>query len=154
MFGVDAKMDEICGLFQGKWLQKSLPIDLHWIRNNWYMHFSPKILKFLQGAIGSESFTRWLIRCKQAREKAREGESERVIKGKSEQVYHSLSHVSLSLCHNWFSQSHHSPTLLSRSHLSPTLLSWSHLSHTLLSQSCLSCAFLSQSYLTLLVTSQ
>ena len=39
----------ICGLIQGKWLQKSSPIDLHWIRNYGNMHFSLKSFKFLQG---------------------------------------------------------------------------------------------------------
>ena len=42
---------DTCGLFQGKWLQKCLPIDLHWIRNYGNMRVSPKSLKFLQGVM-------------------------------------------------------------------------------------------------------
>ena len=58
MFAVDAKMDEIfVDFFQGKWPQKWLHIDLHWIKNYWYMRFSPKLLKFLQGVFFTKKFS-------------------------------------------------------------------------------------------------
>ena len=49
IFKMDAEMSEIFTDFSREKSQKNSAHWLQWVRNYWYLHFSPKLVMFLQG---------------------------------------------------------------------------------------------------------
>ena len=61
IFEVDAEMSEIFTDFSREKSQKNSAHWLQWVRNYWYLHFSPKLVMFLQGGQGRISNYSWFV---------------------------------------------------------------------------------------------
>ena len=58
IFEVDAEMSEVFTDFSREKSQKNSAHWLQWVRNYWYLHFSPKLVMFLQGVTDTRNGTR------------------------------------------------------------------------------------------------